>query len=500
MRRLLIALALVFAAPAAAATIHAPKHGGVVVGTPAADRLLGGPGNDFVQAAWGGKDRVDCGRGFNVVAADLGDSVAANCQVVSRRLSVDPSTNQAGQHETAVEPADAAWGTTVVAAYQVGRFASGGASFIGFAVSNDSGRTWTRGLLPSVTAESSPPGPESAASDPSVAYDVAHGVWLISTLTIEQGGTRVMVARSSDGLHWSAPVTAASGPALDKDWIACDNGASSPFRGRCYDQYTDDDKNTTVSQSSDDGGVTWSTSVRATGVLVGTQPAVLPDGTLVTIAGNYAGEKALTGTIESLRSTDGGATFTRVTLATLTSADNDPMRAISLPSLAVDTAGTLYASWADCRFRPSCGANDIVISTSTDGVAWSAPARVPLSPVSSTLDAMIPGLGADPSRPGHLGLVYAYYTPGSCATKACALGISFVQSGDGGASWTKPLRLDVQPMQMPWLPLAEGRMVGDYFATAFAGDRVVPVFALAIAPSGGRLHEAIFASSLQSVG
>jgi hypothetical protein len=55
-------------------------------------------------------------------------------------------------------------------------------------------------------------------------------------------------------------------------------------------------------------------------------------------------------------------------------------------------------------------------------------------------------------------------------------------------------------MQMPWLAEAEGRMVGDYFATAFAGDRVVPVFALAIAPTGRRLHEAIFAASLQSVG
>ncbi|HEY6462954.1 MAG TPA: sialidase family protein, partial [Polyangiaceae bacterium] len=414
--------------------------------------------------------------------------------------SVDPSTNPAGQHETAVEPADAAWGTTVVAAYQVGRFASGGASFIGFAASNDSGRTWTRGLLPSVTVESSPPGPERAASDPSVAYDAAHGVWLISTLTIEQGGTRVMVAHSTDGLHWSAPVTAAAGPELDKDWIDCDNGASSPFRGRCYALYTDDDKNITVSQSSDDGGMTWSTPVRATGVLVGTQPAVLPDGTLVTIAGNYTGEQALTGTIESFRSTDGGATFTRTTLATLTSANNNPMRAISLPSLAIDGAGTLFASWADCRFRPSCGANDIVISTSTDGVAWSAPTRVPLAPVSSTLDAMIPGLGADPSRPGHLGLVYAYYTPASCAKGACALGIGFVQSPDGGASWTKPLQLDAEPMHMTWLPEAEGRMVGDYFATAFAADRVVPVFALAIAPTGRRLHEAIFASSLQTVG
>ena len=497
MRRLLIALALVLAAPAAAATIHAPKRGGIILGTAAPDHLVGGPGNDFVQAAWGGIDRVDCGGGFNVVTADLGDKVAANCQIVSRRLSVDTSTKPAGQHETAVEAADFAWGTTVVAAYQVGRFANGGASNIGFAVSNDSGRTWTRGLLPGVTVESSPSGPESAASDPSVAYDAAHGAWLISTLTLEPGGTRVMVAHSSDGLHWSAPVTAVTGPALDKDWIACDNGTLSPFRGRCYALYTDDEKNITVSQSSDDGGVTWSTPVRATGVLVGTQPAVLADGTLVTIAGNYAGEQALTGTIESFRSTDGGATFTRTTVATLTSANNDPMRAISLPSLAIDAAGTLFASWADCRFRASCSANDIVLSSSADGVTWSAPSRVPLAPASSTLDAMIPGLGADPSRPGHLALVYAYFTPGSCAKGACALGVAFVQSPDGGASWTKPLRLDVEPMQMPWLAEAEGRMVGDYFATAFAGDRVVPVFALAIAPTGQRLHEAIFAASLK---
>ncbi|HUZ97766.1 MAG TPA: sialidase family protein [Gaiellaceae bacterium] len=500
MRRLLIGLVLAFAAPAAAATIHAPKQGGTILGTAAPDHLVGGPGNDFVQAAWGGVDRVDCGGGFNVVSADLGDKVAANCQVVSRRLSVDTSTNPAGQHETAVEPADFAWGTTVVAAYQVGRFASGGASNIGFAVSNDSGETWTRGLLPGVTVESTPAGPGSAASDPSVAYDAAHAVWLISTLTIEQGGTRITVAHSSDGLHWSAPVTAATGPALDKEWVACDNGVSSPFRGRCYALYTDDDKNITVSQSSDDGGVTWSTPVRATGVLVGTQPAVLPDGTLVTIAGNYTSEQALTGTIESFRSTDGGATFTRTTLATLSSSNNDPMRAISLPSLAIDAAGTLFASWADCRFRVSCTANDIVISSSTDGVTWSAPSRVPLASTSSTLDAMIPGLGADPSRPGHLGLVYAYYTPGSCAKGACALGVAFVQSPDGGASWTKPLRLDTEAMQMSWLAEAEGRMVGDYLATAFAGDRAVPVYTLAIAPTGRRLHEAIFAASLQSIG
>ena len=51
------------------------------------------------------------------------------------------------------------------------------------------------------------------------------------TLTLEQGGTRVQVSRSNDGAHWSSPVTVAAGPALDKEWIACDDGATSSFRG-----------------------------------------------------------------------------------------------------------------------------------------------------------------------------------------------------------------------------------------------------------------------------
>ena len=294
------------AAPVAAATIRGTVRGDAIAGTASADTITTGLGNDLVQAAWGGVDRVDCGGGRDIVSADATDRVSASCEVVSRRLSVDPSTNPAGQHETSVEPDSFAWGSTVVAAYQVGRFANGGASNIGVSLSTDAGRTWKRTLLPSVTVESQPPGPESAASDPTVAYDAVHGVWLVGTLTIEQNGSHVYVARSTDGLHWSAPVNAASGPELDKDWIACDNNAASPYRGRCYAEFSDDAKNMTVSESSDDGGLTWSAPVKAYTILVGTQPVILPNGTLVVVAGDYAGEDALTGSIASLRSTDGG--------------------------------------------------------------------------------------------------------------------------------------------------------------------------------------------------
>lgn len=494
MRRLLPALLLLcFASTAAAATIRGTKAGELLVGTPQADTFLAGAGPDRIQAAFGGIDRVDCGAGADVVSADAGDRVAANCEIVSRRLSVDPYENGDSQHETAVEPDSASFGSTVVAAFQVGRREGGASSNIGTAVSTDAGRTWRRSFLPATTANATPPGPELAASDPAVAYDAVHGVWLVSALTIEGSFSHIYVSRSTDGASWSGPVDAAGGEVLDKEWIACDNGAASPFRGRCYLEYTDDVRNTVTSQFSTDGGLTWSTPVRAGSVLVGTQPVVQPNGVLVVVAGEYQGQAALSGSMIAYRSTDGGATFARFTVSDLQAASNDPMRAISLPSVEADSNGTIYAVWHDCRFRPGCKRNDLVLSTSTDGMTWTQPARIPLATTGGTLSAFIPGLAADPSTPGHLGLVYAYFPQGSST-----LGMGFVQSHDGGKTWTGRVRLDTQPMQMTWLPRAEGgRMVGDYFSVSFAGSRVVPVFALATSPLGGRFREAIFAASLR---
>ena len=495
-RRLIVPfLFLLVASTATAATIRGTTGGDLVVGTPRADRVLSGAGADRVQIAFGGADSADCGAGVDVVSADAADRVAANCEVVSRRLSVDPYTNADSQHETAVEPDSFSWGNTVVAVFQVGRRENGAASNIGTAISRDAGRTWTRAFLPGTTVNATPPGPETAASDPSVAYDSVHGLWLVSTLTIERGGSHVYVARSTDGLNWSAPVDAASGPVLDKEWIACDNGPASPFRGHCYLEYTDDQLSVTTSRFSTDGGVTWSTPVTAGSILVGTQPVILPNGTLVVVAGDYQSEEALSGSMVSLRSTDGGASFTRSTVSDLQAADNKPMRAIALPSLDVDSAGMIYAVWHDCRFRPGCRRNDMVLSTSTDGQTWTPPARVPLATPSSQFSAFIPGVAADPLRPGHLGLVYAYYRSGSSV-----IGMGFVQSRDGGKTWTAQQRLDALPIPVTWVPEAEGgRMVGDYFSVSYAGTRVVPVFALAASPAGSRFRQGIFAASLSAL-
>ena len=56
------------------------------------------------------------------------------------RIFTDPFTNSTSQHATAVEPDTFAFGSTIVAVTQSGRFFDGGSSDIGFATSSNGGR------------------------------------------------------------------------------------------------------------------------------------------------------------------------------------------------------------------------------------------------------------------------------------------------------------------------------------------------------------------------
>src|SRR5437588_3141469 len=67
------------------------------------------------------------------------------------QLSRDPYTNSTSKHQTEVEPATYAYGLTIIAAFQAGRFRDRGASNIGWATSTDGGMTWKNGFLPGTT-------------------------------------------------------------------------------------------------------------------------------------------------------------------------------------------------------------------------------------------------------------------------------------------------------------------------------------------------------------
>src|SRR5437764_6002682 len=122
------------------------------------------------------------------------------------KISSDPYTNPDSNHKTQVEPDTFAFGKTIVATFQSGRFFNGGASNIGWATSTNAGETWTHGFLPATTVNATPPGPYPRVSDPSVAYDAKHKVWNISYLGIVNpatGPVDVLVSRSTNGgLTW----------------------------------------------------------------------------------------------------------------------------------------------------------------------------------------------------------------------------------------------------------------------------------------------------------
>jgi hypothetical protein len=435
------------------------------------------------------------------------------------RVSADATATPAAQHATEVEPDAVAVGSKVVTTFQVGRYFGGAAGAIGFSTSTDAGRTWRSGLLPALTQASTPPGPTATASDPVVAYDALHLRWLIATLVPDLSGqSTVAVSGSADGLTWEPPVTAVSyprnpftGTALDKEWITCDNGPTSPFRGRCYLAYTDiahdpdpQHLGTHVGvQSSTDGGRTWMVpillTVNANNVSPGVQPVVRPNGELVVVLFED-------GVVEAVRSTDGAATFLpREPVSGLEFHNRfgeleSTLRSLSLPSATVDTAGTVYVAWQDCRFRPDCANDDIVVSRSDAPRRWTAVRRIPLGSLRADTEFALPDLAVDPSSRGaraRLALTYYTLSSAQCAGADCRLDVYLVTSKSAGTRWTKPRRLNPTRMRLGWLAqTASGRMVGDYMATVFAGKRVVSLHTQAKPPRAGRFDEAIYAFSL----
>jgi hypothetical protein len=420
-------------------------------------------------------------------------------------LSTDPYINTYSAHKTEVEPSSFASGQTIVSAFQVGRVFNGASANIGFATSVNGGRTWIHGFLPASTINATPPGSYARASDASVTYDLRDHTWLISWLgapsITSDAVVDVLVSRSGDGIHWSAPVVvSARNEFLDKNWTTCDNTPASPFFGHCYTEFEDVTEQSLIFMAtSTDGGRTWpllgNTADMADGV--GGQPVVQPGGTVVVPIEVFTSTGV---TISSFTSADGGQTWSTTHLiaeADFHTSAGGIRNGGVLPSASIDAGGRVYVTWSDCRFEPGCKANDIVLSTSDNGVTWTAPERIPIDPVGSRVDHFTPGLGVDSLTSGahaHLALGYYYYPQAKCTTATCQLDVGFISSTDGGKSWSQPVHV-AGPMSLTWLaPTSSGLMAGDYMATSIVPGTpaAFPVFADAFAPTGSVLHENMY--------
>ncbi len=452
----------------------------------------------------------------------------ANAQAAShmaQQISSDPFTNSTSQHETQVEPSTFSYGLTVVSIFQSGRFATlGGSSGILWSTSLDGGRTWRVGALPGMTVYTG--GTYARASNAVVVYDQAHHTWLASVLVAKttfensSGSSAIVVSRSFDGLNWSLPVlVAASGATdyFDKDWIVCDNHLISPYYGRCYEQWDNANaENQILMSSSDDSGLTWSQAngpASQSFLAIGGQPVVQLNGHVVVPIYGYDKATGAEG-IYSYRSIDGGATWTdleEISPSTYSGTADPFYRGGSLPSARTDAFGKVYVVWAGCYFEADCLANetgnttdDIVMTTTTDGLTWTPLQRIPLDAIGSDVEHLTAGLAVDSYTAGnraHLAVTYYYWADaGSCGASTCQAYVGLATSTNGGASWSMRQTL-AGPTTPSWWAITEsGYMTGDYITTAISADRAVAVVPIATAPTGTTLHQAMYAGSVPVTG
>jgi hypothetical protein len=305
------------------------------------------------------------------------------------------------------------------------------------------------------------------------------------------------VSRSTDGIHWGNPIAVTGSSSADKNWIVCDNTATSPYYGHCYSEWDDTSQGDLIRMStSTDGGQTWGPALVTAGnnFGIGGVPVVQPKGKVVVPILGF------NGSVIAFSSINGGKSWTKaVNVASdISHAEAGNLRSAGLISSAVDASGKVYVMWPDCRFRTNCSSNDIVYTTSANGTTWSAVKRVPIDAVSSTVDHFITGTAIAPGTKGttaHIALVYYFYPVSNCGNN-CSMSVGFIQSSTAGSTWTAAETL-AGPMNVEqWLPdTFSGRMVADYISVGFAGGKAFPVFAAAQAKTGSLFHEAIYTTT-----
>jgi hypothetical protein len=298
-------------------------------------------------------------------------------------------------------------------------------AWLGVFKSFNGGQTWTSTLLPgcpyATKACDGPPlsGQYQAASDPVVRAGT-NGMFYYSGIAFQrdQSAGVVFVARyidnnnreNGDPIEYLNTSIVSSGSAqnfLDKPWIAVDIPRAGALTctvhdksfpgGNVYLSYasfpTSDESHAAIQFSrSRDCGATWSQPIQIVDNAAGNQgPAFAIDQTSGTIYLAWRQYAASAGALMVAKSTNGGASFgPPVKVANLVAFDQETtensFRTSSYPTLTTDVGGRVYLAWSD-RAGPSdvggCGDGAcarIVVSSSADGLAWTAPQLADPSP------------------------------------------------------------------------------------------------------------------------
>jgi hypothetical protein len=194
--------------------------------------------------------------------------------------------------------------------------------------------------------------------------------------------------------------------------------------------------------------------------------------------------------MRAIRSSDGGAHWSQPT--TIAQAPNevatDPdsgqlMDTLVWPSAFAGRDGTIYTAWVESAAVDSAR---VVLSKSTDaGRAWTRPATVARVPA----QAWLPTVAVDTD--GTVGVMWYDARSDRRGDNQFTAEVRFAHSTDGGATWQQQARLG-GPFDMLRAGRRNTRpFLGDYFGLAPVPDGFAAAFVQA-PPRSGRYHSVVF--------
>ena len=388
----------------------------------------------------------------------------------------------------------------LLAGYQEGRFADGGALALTYAVSFNGGKSWREGFLPGLTKATG--GRFDRASDPWVAFGPGNRAYYASLLynVADSSADGIYVSASQDGgLTWGDPVTVHLGGAAfdDKEALTVDTRSDSPYQGRVHvvwDSVGRSAQPLLFSYSADEGrSYRSAVTVFDRGGNIGAIPVVGPGGVVHLVWLNFLGRN---GNMVTSRSTDGGDTWSPPVLIANISVSGIPgsRTGDGLPSAAVDPRnGALYVVWQDDRFSP--GIDQVVLSRSTDGgQTWSAPKLASDGPRNAA--NFTPAVAVSPD--GVVGV--AYYSFRNDPSRHVLVDEYLAISRDGGKKFAKSVRVSSSSWDLRWAAVARGFFLGDYQGLAAGRKMFYPLWVGALNPSrseAGELQPDVFTRAMR---
>lgn len=421
------------------------------------------------------------------------------------RVSFDvlQTTSGGAQPETQAEPHMALnpeRENHLLAGYQEGRFANGGALALTYAVSFNGGKSWREGLLPGLTKAAG--GRFDRASDPWVAFGPGNRAYYAS-LAYNVGDSSqdgIYVSASGDGgLTWDDPVAVHLGGDSfdDKEAMIVDTRNDSPYKGRVHvvwDSPGGGRQPLLFSYSADEGrSYRSAVTVFDRGVNIGAIPVVGPGGVIHLVWLNAVGR---TGNLVTSRSTDGGDTWSPPILISniLPAGVPGARTGEGLPSAAADPRnGTLYVAWQDNRFSP--GTDQVLLSKSTDGgLSWSAPKLVSDGPKNAA--NFTPAVAVSPD--GVVGV--AYYSFRNDPARSVLVDEYLAVSRNGGRKFAKSVRVSSSSWDLRWAAVARGFFLGDYQGLVAGRKMFHPLWVGALNPSrsqAGELQPDVFTRGMR---